>query len=102
MHSSTKSNLLAVEGVLGLGLSDAVNLEADLAEGLDVNHPTPIEHEGRLGHAVVDALVVQGLELVPEYFSRMAACIKIDVSRLMLIFFTFQHAPSSLCVGRAG
>lgn len=57
--------LRAVQGVLGLGLPDAVHLEADGAEGVDVHDPAAVEDEGRLGHGVVDALVVQRLELVP-------------------------------------
>lgn len=61
----------AVERVLGPRLSDAVHLESDLPESLDVHDTAAIKHEGRLGHAVVDALVVQGLELVPTAFLLM-------------------------------
>ena len=58
-------HLFGIQGVLWLGLSDAVDLEANPAHGFDVHYSATIEHKGRLGHVVVDALVVKGLELVP-------------------------------------
>ena len=50
---------------LGLRLSDAVHLEADRPEGFAVHHTAAVKHEGRLGHLVKNALVVQSLELIP-------------------------------------
>ena len=48
-----------------LRLADTVHLEANLAQDVDVDHPTAVEDERRLCHVVIDALVVEGLELVP-------------------------------------
>ena len=59
--------LLVLERILGLGLSDTVDLETDGDQVIDIHHTAAVEHECRLCHTVVDALVVQSLEFVPVF-----------------------------------
>ena len=47
------------------GLSNAINFEANLLEGGLIKDIPSIEDEGGLGHLLVDALIVESLELVP-------------------------------------
>ena len=47
------------------GLADDLDLEANLLELFGVQNQAAIENEGRLVHVSKDAVVVEGLELVP-------------------------------------
>mmetsp|Transcript_5034 Transcript_5034/g.14298 ORF Transcript_5034/g.14298 Transcript_5034/m.14298 type:complete len:451 (+) Transcript_5034:158-1510(+) len=56
---------LEVIELVGVGVANGMDLEANLSEGLVVEDVPSIEDEGRLGHRRIDFLVVVRLELVP-------------------------------------
>lgn len=86
--------LLRVEGVLRPRLSDAVDLEPDGAESLAVHYAATIEDKGGLGHLVVNALVVEGLEFIPGGQQQECHDVRIMSERRRKYASTTKYATS--------
>lgn len=57
---------------LRLRLADTVYFKSNFTEGGCIHYVAPVKYKGRFGHALVDALVVETLEFIPEGWHAMA------------------------------
>ena len=65
IQSKSRPGALQVIELVGVGVANGMDLEANLSQGVVVEDVPSVENEGRLGHGGIDLLIVVGLELVP-------------------------------------